>query len=540
MRRSLSVVCGVLAVLGLPAVAMGKEGTTTVLQSTAHGTLTTSKAAHLVFSLPAGSWTQAKNDDGTPSLGVYSRRSSIGGHSCAVNVFVSGRGQNRRPTLTPGKLPTKQVRHGTDGAYHWYTARITGGPAAPAPYAGAYRRAPSSAKWKYATITAGIGFVEPTTSACHRSGARINLRPLVTSFRVAADVPAATGSPAMGTSVVATAQPEQSLSPFVSQFGGVTAWSEQESGGRPGLDRYYLTVAEKGTRRRLPIPPRLGVAFDVDLGPAADGSVVAVYSRCSSEPDVITVRDKIGDRVFTGPYPAWTAGRGCDLYRFDFKTNRESKIRGASTSQASEMLPSIWRDHIAFARVYENRSGSRGRYPYLYTRTLGDGARSIQLPGGSRGENGLPGPVALDLYGKRLAFSWAYSTEPARTGKVSGATELRLDTIGGSHTRLGKATFDYSRSSGEAAYLSPTGTRGRIVYGFQRVRFHGENEPTSTTRLISRYRISNGKRTNSGAPGPLLSSVSVDDRAVAYGVSNGWSSSQNAKVLTDPFFRYGG
>lgn len=349
------------------------------------------------------------------------------------------------------------------------------------------------------------------------------------------------GSPAMGASVLATAQPTQSLSPFVSQFGGVTAWSEQESGGRPGLDRYYLTVAEKGIRRRLPVPPRLGVAFDVDLGPAADGSVVAVYSRCSSEPDVITVRDKVGDRVFTGPYPAWTAGRGCDLYRFDFKTNQESKIRGASTSQASEMLPSIWRDHIAFARVYEKRSGSRGRYPYLYTRTMGDGARSTQQPGGSRGENGLPGPVALDLYGKRLAFSWGYSTAPAKSGKVSGATELRLDTIGGDHALLGKSAFDsIGGSAEEAAYLSPTGSRGRIVYGFQRVRFHGDNDPTSVARIIGRYRISSGKRTNSGAPGPLLSSVSVDDRAVAYGVSEAWSTSPNAKVLTDPFFRYGG
>lgn len=200
MRRSLILAFGVSAVLASPALATAAKGTTTVLESTARGTLVTSKTARLRFALPAGRWTQDKNDDGTPSPGVYTRTSSIGGHSCTVNVFVGGRGQDRRPILTPrrGRIPFEQARRGTDGAHHWFTARSTGtpGPAAPAPYGAAYRRAPSGSPWKYARIDAEIGFLEPTTSACHRSGARINLRPLVTSFHVTAASTAAASAPA--------------------------------------------------------------------------------------------------------------------------------------------------------------------------------------------------------------------------------------------------------------------------------------------------------------------------------------------------------
>lgn len=73
----------------------------------------------------------------------------------------------------------------------------------------------------------------------------------------------------------------------------------------PGSDRYFLTALVGGQRQRLPIPPRTGVPFDVDLGPDGQGNVVAAYSRCAEEPDIITVRDKFGARVFSEPYPAF-------------------------------------------------------------------------------------------------------------------------------------------------------------------------------------------------------------------------------------------
>lgn len=339
-------------------------------------------------------------------------------------------------------------------------------------------------------------------------------------------------------SPVAGAVGDVLVAPYVDHFGGVTVWSERVAGDRPSRDRYFLTALVDGQRRRLPVEARAGVPFDVDLGPGENGKPVAVYSRCRTEPDPVTVRNRFGSRVFTGPYPAWTAGRGCDLFRFDFEAGNERLIRGASTAQASEMLPSVWRGRIAFARVYERRAGTRGTYPYLYTRPLGaSSGASDRQPGGSRGANGLPGPVNLDLYGRRLSFVWNYSTAKPASGQVAGTTELRISTVNGSRERLGHAAF---RAPSEASYLSPTGSRGRIVYGFQRIRNAGERLPTSVTSLIGRYRLTNAERTNNSAPGDLLVSLAVDDRTGAYGISNGaWGTSGSSGVLTEAFFRYG-
>jgi len=275
----------------------------------------------------------------------------------------------------------------------------------------------------------------------------------------------------------------------------VVAWSERAEDG------YHLTALVDGRTARLPVAPR-SVPFDVDLGPSAEGRSVAVYSRCEAE----ATAEGPG---LTQPH---TSGRGCDLYRFDFDTARESKVAGASTREASEVLPSIWRDQIAFARVYEQRPGARGRVPYLYVRPL-EGPRSERQPGGARGADGLPGPTSVDLYGRRLSFAWTYAT-----GDQAGVTELRLDTLGGGHRVLSSAR--YPGPGGEetsASFLSPQGVAGRILYAYQRVRLGGEAvavpEPggghTDAVRfaadpaaaLALRYRIATGDKDARTLPG---------------------------------------
>jgi hypothetical protein len=84
----------------------------------------------------------------------------------------------------------------------------------------------------------------------------------------------------------------------------------------------------------------------------------------------------------------------------------ETLLEGPSTAATTEVLPSIWRGEVAFVRVYHRREGRRGRLPYLYVRTLDDDATSRRQPGGARGSSGVPGPMALDLAGSRLAFTW--------------------------------------------------------------------------------------------------------------------------------------
>lgn len=267
-------------------------------------------------------------------------------------------------------------------------------------------------------------------------------------------------------------QPAYVVLPLIDAYGGVTVGTEREQA--PGEQtRYFLTAYRDGQRTRLPIAPR-GVPFDVDLGPSGDGGIVAAYSRCDREPS----DSATPSRVFTLPQPRHTLGRGCDLYRFDFATGREAKIPGASTDRASEVLPSIWKDRVAFTRVFGQRFDDRGSYPYLYTRPLTGGA-SKREPGGSRGTNGLPGPTSLDLYGGRLSFVWNYSTGEARSGDVAGVSEVRLNTVGGGHRLLSQARFENLEY---ASYVTPQGADGCIYYGFQRVRSEASDPRRASPR----------------------------------------------------------
>jgi hypothetical protein len=167
----------------------------------------------------------------------------------------------------------------------------------------------------------------------------------------------------------------------------------------------------------LPVAPR-SVPFDADVGPSADGTPAVVYSRCS------TAEPRLG----ADGLPLWATGRGCDVYQLALGgAGGEVLVDGVSTGGASEFLPTLWRGTIGFARVYEQRAGTRGIYPYIYVRASGPSERQ---PGGLRGDTGLPGPTSLDLAGIRLGLTWA--------AIVHGDTrsDTRLDTTTGGHTLL--------------------------------------------------------------------------------------------------------
>jgi hypothetical protein len=165
----------------------------------------------------------------------------------------------------------------------------------------------------------------------------------------------------------------------------------------------------------LPVAPR-SVPFDADVGPSADGTPTVVYSRCA------TAEPRLGDDGI----PLWATGRGCDLFQLALG-GTEVRVDGVSTGGASEFLPTLWRDKVAFGRVYEQRPGTRGVYPYVYVR--GDGPSERQ-PGGLRGATGLPGPTSLDLAGVRLGLTWGATVN----GDVR--SDARLDTTTGGHALL--------------------------------------------------------------------------------------------------------
>jgi hypothetical protein len=198
-----------------------------------------------------------------------------------------------------------------------------------------------------------------------------------------------------------------SLQSKVSAFRGRVVWSEPS--GDISNRRYVLMLRYHGRTSRLPVRPRRQRAFDVDLGPDGHGGIVAVYSRCRRESAL--------------------PPRACDIYRYDFTRRAERRVTRVSTAGASEQLPSIWGHRLAFLRgtdlsraallVVDLDSGST---------THIDGGTPPQARGviGNAPTSSSYGPVALDLRGARLAFTWEAATRrcPVPGSTTGGQTEL--------------------------------------------------------------------------------------------------------------------
>ncbi len=270
----------------------------------------------------------------------------------------------------------------------------------------------------------------------------------------------------------------------VSSYAGVTAYSVR---GGDGQWRLVYDTNTNGRAQEVPIAPR-GVPFDVDLGPGTDGQVLAVYSRCEQEPQM--------DRRSTGPAPAWTTARRCDLYRFDFRAQQESLLDGPSTSN-TEVLPTIWRDRVGFVRIYHDRKGLRGRVPYVYVRDAG--RRSERQPGGGRGVSGLPGPVGIDLEGTLLGMAWTYERDEG------GVSEIRLGTATADGREVTKIDGQGWRGS-VARYLTPTVSQARVFAGFQRSLPEGDGSRSLASRMY-RYSFASGNLARADVPAQLYSAV---------------------------------
>jgi hypothetical protein len=235
----------------------------------------------------------------------------------------------------------------------------------------------------------------------------------------------------------------------VSALDGRVVWSDYDA----AQGMFFLTQHVNGLTTRLPIRPR-AVPFDVDLGPDTEGRTVATYSRCRKEPPR---RAPITGNILAIHLYAWSKARGCDIYMFAFDTGAEVRVRYASTRGASEFLPTVWTDRIAFARVFERRRGRAGDRAYLYVRpnsllqSNGPRGRSQRVPAGARARGRVcvgrprrcrvivePGPTALDLRTRRLAFGWDSNYEPTsavyidtlHVGRRTGRRRIELVSSG--------------------------------------------------------------------------------------------------------------
>lgn len=285
----------------------------------------------------------------------------------------------------------------------------------------------------------------------------------------------------------------------VSAYRGVVAWSSAVGGGK-----FKLTARIAGRVRILPVRSR-GVPFDVDLGPGPDGHVTAVYSRCRREPDYVVPGGSL-------PQPNYSRGRGCDIYRYDFSTRRESAIAVVNGRASSEYMPSIWRNRIAFARVYERRRGRAGVVTWVYTRKLDDRGRSSRVPAGPwghfdmsdalqlpRGAGGA-GVTGIDLGARHLALGWEYRA--LIHGMPGDATyQILLDTLADGRQRV-VATLSTPDELANFALFAPTLSNGFLTYG----DFFTSRDPSS---VLVRYSIDRRSREHAVIEGDLVSQATV-------------------------------
>jgi hypothetical protein len=204
----------------------------------------------------------------------------------------------------------------------------------------------------------------------------------------------------------------------IASYGGRLVFSRAD--GRGGFELVQRVrggpVEPVGVRSR-------SVPFDVDVGPTSGGRVLAVYTRCETEP-----RANRGEPSIT----EYQTGKGCDVFKVDLDGGRESRYTAANASDASEFWPTYWKGRLGFARAYEKKP----QYPYLYVKTIASRRPSQRMPGGQRktcvngncSDDTRSVPQAVELYGTRLAFAWRWQ------GNREGPDyDLRLDTVGGGH-----------------------------------------------------------------------------------------------------------
>lgn len=201
---------------------------------------------------------------------------------------------------------------------------------------------------------------------------------------------------------------------YADAYGDRVAWSSFDADKRV----WHLATREGGEVVRTSAPTATH-PFRLDVGPGPGGEPVAVYPRCQDEAE-------------------------CDLYLYDFARGRERKLRGVSTKDASESLPSVWRSRIAFSR----RSG--GVSTMYVARLSGRDARV--MPGGP--QTPPAGPLAIELRGERATFVWSRRDDD---GSIENSLWIFRD---GRIRQLDRTTSD---SSGTSTFVTPE-IDGRFVY----------------------------------------------------------------------------
>jgi hypothetical protein len=245
----------------------------------------------------------------------------------------------------------------------------------------------------------------------------------------------------------------------LSAFGQGLAWSRETADGRS-----RLVLRGFGAPTDVPVPS-VSASFDPDLGQDASGRSVLVYTRC-----------------------AGLSARNCDLYEYDFERNKESKVKGASTSRCAEFAPSIWEGTIAFGR-----SGPRGCNG-LYVK--GERGSALRLDARV--------PADTDIRKGRVAYLYAPDSKRTYIRVFSIKQGRSESVIAGLH------------SGGERTRVTNPVFAGSYIYFlFQDLRRHEFKVGRSRGHRNSSLQFADRK-----LPG-LVESIAVDGRTLYYSNRHG-------------------
>jgi len=285
-------------------------------------------------------------------------------------------------------------------------------------------------------------------------------------------------------------------------------------GDRYAFSRYdasaggYVLMAGRGAgaARRLPVRVRAR-PFDVDLGPTSTGKTAAVYSRCSGNPAQAN--------------PNYGFATGCDVFEYTFADRTERRVRAISSRARSEILPTLWRGRIAFARPISSTKIGRYRIRLLmYDRRSGMTRRlQIRRQGNGASSNG---PLALDLKGRRLAYVWSRTGGPqcppsgpsvsdvGQGGEVT-LTDANVAMVGRT-TRLVAEGCD-ARTESAARIVGAGWSGDKVVYANEQ-ESRDDATRTSTVTLFNPATASRVSLPPSPAGPARLTYVSATERAV--------------------------
>lgn len=238
----------------------------------------------------------------------------------------------------------------------------------------------------------------------------------------------------------------------ISAFKGTLAWSQFDAA--TGNYRLMLTDVKSG-RTTMPKIAWRKNPFDVTLGPDTKGRTVALYSHCDKE----------------GNGESGNGDTGCDAYRYDLRTKKETKLP-FNVDRDSEEWPAQWYGQYSYVEVRVGGTAYQLEAANRCDRVLSSKKDAYHTRLNAHGTCGIvTGQV---LRGTTVAQTVVHTRDPI-DGKARKYTELRiLSTKGGAGTRLLLSKFTdgsdgYSSPAIDSKYVYAVRTGAAITPRFVRV-----------------------------------------------------------------------